>query len=46
MTAWVLLVSSTILIVAFVGLSAHFGLHVEYQRFEVATIAIVYQLNQ
>jgi hypothetical protein len=40
-TAWVLLVSSALLIVAFVGLSAHFGLHIEY-RFEVAAIAIVW----
>ena len=28
-------------IVAFVGLSAHFGLHIQY-RFEVAAIAIVW----
>jgi hypothetical protein len=40
-TAWVLLVSSALLIVAFVGLSAHFGVHIEY-RFEVAAIAIVW----
>jgi hypothetical protein len=40
-TAWVLLVSLALLIVAFVGLSAHFGLHIEY-RFEVAAIAIVW----
>jgi hypothetical protein len=40
-TAWVLLVSSALVIVAFVGLSAQFGLHIEY-RFEVAAIAIVW----
>jgi hypothetical protein len=37
----VLLVSSALVIVAFVGLSAQFGLHIEY-RFEVAAIAIVW----
>ena len=38
---WVLLVSSALVVVAFVGLSALFGLGIEY-RFEVAAITIVW----